>query len=116
MADNYAASLRTITEHPEAVIPVEKIRGALFLTCAEADQIWPSCPMSRQIVERLREYRRPAPILLEYKDAAHGAFGAPAPDGIPRPPAAGGSPDATNAAIADSWPKAVAFLKANTAK
>jgi acetyl esterase/lipase len=116
MADSYTVSLRASAEHPEAFIPVEAIRGAVMLVCTEADQIWPSCPMSRQIEARLREYRRPAPILLAYKDVPHGAFGAPAPDGIPRPAAGGGSPEATIAAIADSWPQAVAFLKANTTK
>ena len=116
MADNYAASLRTITEHPEAVIPVEKIRGALFLTCGEADQIWPSCPMARQIERRLREKGRPAPVLLPYEGAGHGSFGLPMPQGDPRLSAGGGDPERTNAARADSWPKAVAFLKANLAK
>ena len=116
MAENYAATLRTIAEHPEAVIPVEKIRGALFLTCAEADQVWPSCPMARQIEQRLRDKGRPAPVLLAYEGAGHGSFGLPMPQGDPRLSAGGGDPERTNAARADSWPRAVSFLKTHLAK
>jgi len=90
---------------------VEKIRGALFLVCAEADQVWPSCPMARQIEQRLRERGRPAPILLAYEGAYHQAFGAPLVAGDQRPGGGNADDEKTAAARADSWPKAVAFLK-----
>ena len=63
MADNYAASLETLSAHPEAVIPVERIAGSLLLVCGEQDRIWPSCPMARQIHERLRANGRDATLL-----------------------------------------------------
>jgi uncharacterized protein len=116
MADNYAVSLKAFAQHPEAMIPVENIRGAVMLVCAEADQMWPSCPMARQLEQRLRAHGRPAPMLLAYRDSGHAAFGLPLPEGDPRLTGGGGSPQATNAARADSWPKAVAFLKANVAQ
>jgi len=116
MAENYARSLKSFAQHPEAAIPVERIRGAVMLVCAEADQQWPSCPMARQIEERLHLQGRPAPVLLAYRDAGHAAFGLPLTDGDPRLTLGGGTPQATNAARIDSWPKAIAFLKANLAK
>jgi len=117
MADNYAASLKAYAQHPDAIIPVEKMRAALMLVCAQADQVWPSCPMAHQIDDRLRTKGRPAPILLEYKGSGHGAFGLPMPDNTdPRLTAGGGNAADTNAARADSWSKAVNFLKTNLAK
>jgi hypothetical protein len=112
MSDNYSASLKARRQHPEAVIPMERITGQIFLVCAEEDRIWPSCPMARQIQERLREERRPAAILLAYKDAGHPAFGLPLPADDPRLTSAGGTAQGTNLARSDSWKKAVAFLKA----
>ena len=74
MADNYAASLQALALHPESVIPVERIAAPILLVCGEADQIWPSCPMARQIQNRLRARGRPAATLLAYEDAGHLAF------------------------------------------
>lgn len=117
MADNYARSLTAVSEHPEAVIPVEKISAALMLVCAESDQVWPSCPMARQIEQRLRDHHRPAPILLAFKDSGHGGFGLPmADDSDPRLTAGGDTARGTNTARADGWPKALAFLKTNLTK
>src|SRR5581483_9235287 len=31
------------TDDPNAVIPVERIRGPIFLACAFDDEVWPSC-------------------------------------------------------------------------
>ena len=111
MADNYAASLKLLPQHPEAAIPVEKITAPLLLVCGEADRTWPSCPMARQIEERLRSRQRPAPIVLAYPNAGHAVIGSPLPPDDPRLTAAGGTPEGAAAARADSWPKAVAFLK-----
>ena len=117
MADNYAASLKAYAAHPDAIIPVEKIRGALLLVCAQEDQVSPSCPMAHQIEQRLRAHGRPAPLLLEYKGSGHAAFGLPMPDNTdPRLGGGTSNPADTNAARADSWPKAVAFLKSNLMK
>ena len=111
MAEDFAASLKALPHHPEAVIPVEKIASPLLLICGEADQIWPSCPMAKQIQQRLREHDRPGAILLVYKDAGHLAFGMPMPLDDPRLATSGGSAKGSNAARSDSWEKATTFLK-----
>lgn len=110
MADNYAASLKAVNQHPEAMIPVERIAGPLFLVCGELDDISPTCPMSRQIQERLREHQRPPATLLAYKDAGHRAFGPPLPPDHPRLATGEALSKNVNAVLADSWPKALAFL------
>jgi dienelactone hydrolase len=112
-ADNYAASLRGLPQHPEAVIPVERISGRLLLVCGEADQLWPSCPMAQQIDQRLRQHRRANATLLAYTDAGHSAFGLPVPLDDPRLTQFGGTPAGANAARSDSWERAIAFLRAN---
>ena len=112
MADNYAVSLKALPQHPEAVIPVERIAGPLFLVCAEEDRVWPSCPMARQIQERLRGHGRLDSTLLAYQDAGHAAFGPPTPSDDPRLADSGGTVQGTSAARADSWKKAIGFLKA----
>jgi uncharacterized protein len=110
MADNYAASLKALPLHPESVIPVERIAASMLLVCGERDQIWPSCPMARQIQDRLRAHGRPA-TLLAYDDAGHMAFGLPQPPGDPRVASSGGTDAGNRTAQSDSWKKAVAFLK-----
>ena len=114
MADNYAASLKALPQHPEAAIPVEKIAGRLLLVCGEQDETWPSCPMSQQIQARLREHRRPEATLLLYKDAGHRAFGPPLPPEHPRI-LSGAAPKNLNAVLADSWKNTLTFLKASLA-
>jgi uncharacterized protein len=113
MADNYAASLKAWPQHPEAVIPVERIAGRVLLVCGEQDQIWPSCPMSRQIQERLRERRRPEATFLAYKDAGHRAFGLPLPLDHPRLKSGDLIAQNLNVVLSDSWKKSVVFLKAS---
>lgn len=110
MADNYAASLKALSAHPEAVIPVERITGSIFLMCAEQDRVWPSCPMARQIQERLRASGRDA-ALLAYPDAGHASFGLPVSADDPRLTASGGTVQGNQTARADSWKKAITFLK-----
>ena len=72
----------------------------------------PSCPMARQIEQRLIEHRRPAAVVLASSEAGH--FGLSSlPSDNPRPTNAAGTPEGTNAARADSRKNALAFLKAN---
>ncbi len=113
MANNYRASLGAFAQHPEAIIPVERITGRLMLVCAEDDRISPSCPMTRQIEQRLLEHGRPSALVFAYKAAGHPAFGLPLPSDSPRLTSAGGTAEGTNAARSDSWKQALAFLKAN---
>ena len=113
MADNYRASLRALAERPEAIIPVEQIAGRVMLVCAEDDRTSPSCPMARQIEQRLIKHGRPPALVLAYKTAGQPAFGLPLPSDNPRLTSAGGTAEGTNTARADSWKNALAFLKAN---
>jgi dienelactone hydrolase len=113
MADNYKGSLRASAQHPEAIIPVERISARVMLVCAEDDRTSPSCTMASQIEQRLLDHHRPAAVALAYKAAGHPAFGLPLPPDSPRLTSAGGTPEGTNAARADSWKHALAFLKAS---
>ena len=116
MADNYAVSLRAFAQHPEAVIPVERITGRLLLVCGEQDEILPSCPMSRQIQERLIAHRRPEATLVAYKDAGHRAFGIPLPPDHPALARGDAIAKSLNGVLADSWKQAQAFLAAHLSK
>jgi uncharacterized protein len=113
LADNFAASLKAVESHPESVIPVERIAAPILLVCGEADRIWPSCPMARQIQNRLRARGRPVATLLAYDDAGHLAFGLPLPPDDPRVTTSGGTDRGNRAARSDSWNKTIVFLKAN---
>ena len=106
MAANYANSLAALPQHPEAIIPVERIAAPILLVCGEQDEISPSCPMAGQIQARLREHRRPTATLLVYKNAGHRAFGPPLAPDDPR------VTNALNEVLADSWKNTLAFLKA----
>ena len=63
------------TDVPAAVIPVERIRGPILLTCGGLDQLWASCPYARAIVARLKAHHFGyAYKLYAYPGASH--FGA----------------------------------------
>jgi uncharacterized protein len=105
MAPILAETLETLPRHPGAAIPIERTAAPVLLVCGEADTLWPSCPMARQLVRRAQGHGRPAIILLAYPDAGHGAFGPP------RRQAGEAGPDGTNRARMDGWPRVIAFLK-----
>jgi dienelactone hydrolase len=108
----YNDALASEAEHPEAAIPVGAIKAPVMLVCGEADKLWPSCRMADEIARRMAAKGRPAPRLLRYKDAGHAVFGTPVDAAtVPRLAALGGSGEGNQAARADSWPKALAFLK-----
>jgi uncharacterized protein len=108
----YNDALPTLPQHPDAVIPVERIRGPILLVCGEADSLWPSCPMADEISARLSANGRPAASVLRYKDAGHQVFGVPVENPHDWLGSLGGSADGNAAARADGWPKVLAFLKA----
>ncbi len=112
----YDEGLKALDAHLDAVIPVERIRGPVMLICGKQDALWPSCTMSRQVVERLKAKRFPRAVsLLDYDDAGHASFGVPADPAQPGYDSLGsigGSADGNNAARKDSWPKLLAFLDA----
>lgn len=112
----YDEGLNALAQHPDAIIPVEKINGPVMVICGTIDSLWPSCRMSAQIVTRLEARKFTHAVrLLEYPDAGHSVFG---PTVAPESPAfaslgsSGGAPASNNAARIDSWPKAVSFIDA----
>ena len=50
----HEAALEDKARVEEAAIPVENIQGAVLLISGKRDLLWPSTPMSEQIVERLK--------------------------------------------------------------
>lgn len=57
---------------PSAVIPVERIKGPLLLSCGGEDQLWTSCRFAQAIVARLRAHHwRHRVALYAYPHAGH---------------------------------------------
>ena len=57
---------------PRAVIPVERIRGPVLLTCGLQDQEWPSCTYQDAITARLGAHHFGYQVTtLQYSDAGH---------------------------------------------
>ena len=114
----HSKSLVDQAQFPQAQIAVEKIGAALMLTCGGKDNVWPSCPMAKKIVERRAAKGAAAPLLLEYPDAGHAIFMVPGREGFDAKTVRrlGGDPQATAAARADAWPKTLAFLDAAFAR
>ncbi len=107
----YDRGLATLPEHPAARIPIETSPAAVLLVCGEADSLWPSCPMARQL-----KSSAPARVsILAYADAGHAVFGPPMATNDPRyarMAGFGGSNEGNAAARRDGWPKVLAFLHA----
>jgi dienelactone hydrolase len=94
------------TDDPDAVIPVERIRGPIFLDCAGMDTVWDSCAYATAIVQRLDAHHFPYPhVLHRYPDAGHhvGAL-------IPYEPTTLDNPRADEEAREQQWPLLLAFL------
>jgi dienelactone hydrolase len=104
------------TDNPAAVIPVQKIRGPVFLNCGTDDHVWTSCAFAQAIQGRLTATHDRYPhVLYEYQGAGHG-------DGlVPYEPLSsayealdsesqGDSPLADSNAAARLWPELLAFL------
>lgn len=111
----FADALKTLPEHPETVIPIERFGGQLMLVCGAKDMLWPACPMAEQLRARAARAGGPATRLLHYPEAGHGVMGAPIAAGDPdmrRFAAIGGTAQANAAARADGWPKIMVFLQA----
>lgn len=113
----FEGGLKALGNNPAAIIPVEKYRGKLLLVCGEAEKLWPSCPMTDQIVRRAKAKGAAEPIVLRYKDAGHAVMGVPFADTATAKKWSklGGTAEGNSAARIDSWPKIVAFLKAELA-
>jgi dienelactone hydrolase len=101
------------TDDPAAVIPVERIRGPIFLACAIYDELWTSCPYSEAIIHRLdAHHSRYARVLYEAKPQAGHLVGAL----LPYEPGfvvynLGTEPALANERARERiWPKLLAFL------
>jgi dienelactone hydrolase len=94
------------TDDPDAVIPVERIQGPIFLDCAGMDLVWDSCAYAAAIVQRLDAHRFRHPrVLHRYPNAGHhvGVL-------IPYEPIALDNPRADEEARERQWPLLLAFL------
>ena len=103
------------TGDPAAIIPVQRIRGPIFLDCGGSDSVWSSCPYADAIMSRLDQARDPYPHLLyAYPDAGHGVGDIVPYEPDQLGPAAadllGSSPNANHNADAQLWPHLLAFL------
>jgi dienelactone hydrolase len=103
--------------NPDAIIPVERIRGPILLVSGADDQLWPAPRYAAAIMTRLDAAHDPYPhTSLVYPDAGHGVVSAV--PGLPTPGPIvesrygtlpfGGSPAGNARAVEDSWPR---FLK-----
>ena len=114
IAGMYEQSLAGLDGHADAAIAVEKVAGPVLLICGEQDQLWPSCPMARQLEARSRERGGPPVEVLAYAGAGHAVAGVPreeTDENFEELASMGGSAVANNEARKDNWPTTLAFLR-----
>jgi dienelactone hydrolase len=119
----FRAGLRNREAAAHAAIPVEHIRGPILLISGGDDHLWPASEMSEAIVARLKHHRFPYAVEhLHFPRAGHMLR-------YPHLPTTsresrnkhlrnarysfGGTPEADAQAQADSWRRAIAFLRAH---
>lgn len=107
-------------EIESAAIPVEDVGGPVLLVSGRDDRMWPASEMADAVIDRLDDHDYPHRYEhLTYDDAGHGI-------GVPYRPTTdvttsgqfmpglpfdlGGTPEATAAAEADSWPSVLETL------
>jgi dienelactone hydrolase len=100
---------------PQAIIPVERIRGPILLACGALDAIWPSCGYADAITARLTAHHFTYPVTaLRYPEAGHLAGNLIAyvsiTDGLLT--RFGGTLSGTQAALTDGHIKLLALLAA----
>ena len=109
-------------DNEAAVIPVERIRGPVFLLCGRLDALWPSCSFADAITERLAANGFGYPVVsLAEPDSGH-FVGATLPNlatssGFVTSPRygrlnVGGNQEGDALARLDAWPRLLAFLAA----
>jgi hypothetical protein len=110
--DLYQRSLKLAAAHPDAAIPVERIRGAVLLLSAQGDTLWPSTEMSNQVMARLDAHHFRYPHRhIAYPDAGHGGVAPAVPGGSNSGYNSLGGTEAGNAAAhADAWAQTLAFF------
>lgn len=118
LVDMYRDGLAALSDHPDAVIPVERSTAPYLLVCGEADILWPACEMSQQVAQRAAARGGPPVTVLSYPDSGHLGVGPPVPIDDPfhkHLADVGGTVEGNAAARADSWPQIVAFLRQHLA-
>ena len=95
----------------EALIPVTKIQGPIFIDCGDDDAVWTSCQNSNRIKAELSmgfPYQHP---ILEFPDAGHG-IGSLVPYLSSSEPAAlqGRTLSSNQLARESAWPQLLTFL------
>jgi len=105
------------TDNPAAIIPVQKIRGPVFLDCGTDDRVWPSCAFAQAIQGRLAAAGDRYPhVLYRYTGAGHFVNGLIPyqPQSVAveaaEPDATGDTPLADTNADARLWPEVLSFL------
>lgn len=113
---HYRYRMRDPAVRAAAAIPVERIRGPIMLIAGDADQLWPSGEMAREIEARRRAAGSGEDRLRIYPAAGHRIPKGHLPAGSTRAAGGrletGGDPMANAAAGADAWPAVLAFLSA----
>ncbi|MBX9575647.1 MAG: hypothetical protein K2X07_08415 [Caulobacteraceae bacterium] len=103
----------------QAAIPIERARAPILLICGQSETVWPACPMSENLATRSQEQGGPPVVILGYGDAGHFVFGPPISSEssfYSQLGMFGGSAAGNASAREDSWPRAVDFLRENTAR
>jgi dienelactone hydrolase len=95
----------------EALIPVAKIQGPIFIDCGDDDAVWTSCEFSNRIKAELATgfpYQHP---ILEFPDAGHG-IGSIVPYLSLSEPIViqGRTPSSNQLARERAWPQLLTFL------
>lgn len=100
-----------------ALIPVEKINGAVMVLSGTDDAMWPAARMADTVAARLKEHKHRFPVEhLKYEGAGHAIVSTYIPMQatiVSGRLAMGGNPAANAKAMADSRPKVLRFLKEN---
>jgi dienelactone hydrolase len=106
-----------------ALIPVENVNGPILLVSGQADDLWPSAHFSDLIVQRLEARGFDFPVEhLSYPDSGHGIGGGIVPTTINQGYhpirkayiSHGGTAAGRAVARAESWPRALDFLRQHT--
>jgi dienelactone hydrolase len=118
----FVAALPKQRNQADAMIPLERIRGAVLLVSGGDDQLWPSrllaqCAMRRLAVSQA-DHRARGHVHLTYSRAGHGVVPMP---GLPAPPTVlvgrggisydlGGSKSGNARSAQHAWPRVLSFL------
>ncbi|MDA8332182.1 MAG: acyl-CoA thioesterase/bile acid-CoA:amino acid N-acyltransferase family protein [Candidatus Dormibacteraeota bacterium] len=105
------------TDNPQAVIPVQNIKGPIFLACGGDDRVWDSCAYARAIMARLSaRHNAYTHVLYSYPTAGHGIDTL-----VPYEPVRvtagtedllGAASQSNQIAEAELWPHVLSFLAA----